>query len=151
LSATAPKPRDIRPEEYRALAELRYHIRRFLNFSEAQARLADVEPQQHQLLLALKALEPSERPTIRNIAARLQIQHNSAVELAQRCVERGLVERRTGDNDKREAALHVTPRGERVLRKLTLVHRRELRSTAPALLRALEALVGAGKRKRKRK
>ena len=33
------------------LAEFRYELRRFHHFSEAAAREADLEPQQHQLLL----------------------------------------------------------------------------------------------------
>ena len=136
-----PRARDIATHEYRALAELRYQVRRFLNFSEAAARGADIEPQQHQLLLVLKGLLKNQRPTIRIIAERLQIQHNSAVELVQRSVERALIERRTGVQDRREASLHVTLRGERVLRALSLAHRDELRSAAPLLVRALEALV----------
>jgi hypothetical protein len=66
----------ISAREYRALAELRYVVRRFLNFSEAAARAAKVEPQQHQLLLALKGLPPGERPTVRTIAERLQLRHS---------------------------------------------------------------------------
>ena len=132
----------IRMSEYRALAELRYQIRRFLNFSEAQARAAHVEPQQHQLLLVLTALGPNEKPNIRAVAERLQIQHNSAVELVKRSVERKLVERRTDLYDRREASLRVTPRGRQVLRRLSLAHRRELRSVAPVLVRELQALVG---------
>jgi len=139
---------DLGATQYRALAELRYQIRCFVNFSEAAARAVDVEPQQHQLLLVLKALRPPERPTIRTVAQRLQIQHNSAVELVKRSVERGLVERRIGKEDRREASLHITTRGGRVLRGLSLSHRSELRSAAPALLKALEALVGHAKRKR---
>jgi len=128
------------------LAELRYQIRRFLAFSEAAARAADVEPQQHQLLLVLKALRPHEKPTIRAVAGRLQIQHNSAVELVKRSVERGLVERRISPEDRREASLHITPAGDRVLRRLSLAHRDELRSAAPVLVKALEALVGRARR-----
>jgi DNA-binding MarR family transcriptional regulator len=135
------QPRDLGARQYRALAELRYQIRRFLTFSEAAARAAGVEPQQHQLLLVLKALGPHERPTVRVVAQRLQIQHNSAVELVKRSVERGLVERRTGKEDRREASLRITPAGDRVLRRLSLAHRAELRSAAPALLEALDALV----------
>jgi len=137
-----PDARDISAREYRALAELRYQIRRFLNFSEAIARAAAVEPQQHQLLLAIRGLPQSQRPTIRAIAERLQIQHNSAVELVQRSVERGLVDRRTGPEDRREASLHLTPRGARLLRRLTVGHRDELRSAAPELVRALDRLFG---------
>lgn len=140
--------REISLTDYRALAELRHQIRRFLNFSEAAAHAVEVEPQQHQLLLVLKALRPRERPTIRLVAERLQIQHNSAVELVKRSVERGLIERRTSRQDRREASLHLTRKGARVVRRLSVAHRSELRSAAPILLRALEALVGA-KRKKK--
>jgi DNA-binding MarR family transcriptional regulator len=144
-----PKPRAIEAKQYRALAELRYRIRRFLAFSEAAARAAGIEPQQHQLLLVLKALRPSERPTVSIAAERLQIRHNSAVDLVKRSVERGLVERRTSKEDRREASLHVSAAGERVLRKLTLAHRSELRSAAPALVRTLEALIGGETRRRR--
>jgi DNA-binding MarR family transcriptional regulator len=142
---------DLRLSEYRALAELRYRIRCFLTFSDVEARAANVEPQQHQLLLVLKALQPTQRPTIRVVAERLQIQHNSAVELVRRAVERGLVERRTGSDDRREARLRVTSRGERLLRRLSLAHRRELRSAAPVLLRALTVLVGRGRTEERKK
>jgi hypothetical protein len=56
--------------DYRALAEFRHQLRRFLMFSEEKARGAGVEPQQHQLLLALKGLSDGERPTIRVLAPR---------------------------------------------------------------------------------
>ncbi len=138
-----PRATDLSAAHYEALAALRYQIRRFLTYSEAAARDADVEPQQHQLLLVLKALRPDERPTIGMVAERLQIQHNSAVELVKRSVERGLVERRTAAEDRREASLRITRAGERLLRRLSLAHRAELRSAAPALLTALEALVGS--------
>ena len=139
----APKTptRDLAAAHYRALAEFRYQIRRFLTFSEAASREAHVEPQQHQLLLVLKGLGPGQRPTIRVVAERLQVQHNTAVELVQRSVERGLVERRTSREDRREASLKITPAGDRLLRRLSLAHRSELRTAAPALARALDALV----------
>jgi DNA-binding MarR family transcriptional regulator len=142
-----PTPRDLDAGQYRALAEVRYQIRRFLSFSEAAVRAAGVEPQQHQLLLVLKALTPEQKPNIRTVAQRLQIQHNSAVELVRRSVERGLVERRTSSLDRREASLHLTPVGQRVLRRLSLAHRSELRSAAPSLVTALEALLAAKWRK----
>ena len=47
---------DISLSDYRALAEFRYQIRRFLHFSEQMARRAGLESQQHQVLLALKGL-----------------------------------------------------------------------------------------------
>jgi len=136
------RKRDLGAGQYRALAELRFQIRRFLTFSEAAARSAGVEPQQHQLLLVLKALAPEERPTVRIVAQRLQIQHNSAVELVKRAIERGLVDRSTGEQDRREAFLELTTAGERVLRRLSVAHRSELRSAAPILREALDTLLG---------
>jgi DNA-binding MarR family transcriptional regulator len=96
----------------------------------------------------IKALRPPERPTIGAIAERLHIQHNSAVELVRRTVQRGFVARRISPEDRREASLHLTPKGVRVLCRLSLAHRSELRSAAPALLEALEALVGRARGKR---
>ncbi len=135
------KAAQISMHEYLALAELRFVVRRFLNFSEAAARAASVEPQQHQLLLALKGMPPESRPTIGRVAERLQVHHNSAVELAQRSIERGLVEGRRNAADRREVLLHIMPEGERLLRRLSLAHRAELRSAGPALARALERLI----------
>lgn len=132
---------DLDASQYRALAELRFRIRCFLTFSENAARAASVEPQQHQLLLVLKALPPDERPTVRVVADRLQIRHNSAVDLVKRTVERGLVERRTSAEDRREASLRLTPAGRRLLRRLSLAHRSELSSAAPALVDALKTIV----------
>ena len=130
--------------EYRAFAEFRYVLRRFLNFSETAARSASIEPQQHQLLLALKGLPADLRPTIRTLAERLQLRHNSTVELAQRSIESGLVQRHPSPLDGREVLLGITARGERLLRSLSIEHRTEMRSAAPALIRSLEALLASG-------
>jgi DNA-binding MarR family transcriptional regulator len=144
-----PTPSRITTREYRALAELRYVVRKFLSFSAEAARAASVEPQQHQLLLAIKGLPPDLRPTISVTAERLQLQHNSAVELVKRSIEHGLLERRGNKNDRREVLLHITPSGERVLRRLSLAHRSELRAAAPVLLQALEEVVGQQHKGRK--
>ncbi|WP_394825442.1 MarR family winged helix-turn-helix transcriptional regulator [Pendulispora albinea] len=134
-------PKAVTLAEYRALAEIRYRIRRFINFSEASARAVGLEPQQHQLLLAIHGLPPEEFPTIGRIAERLQIQHHSAVELVNRSAENGLVKKRPSERDRREVLLEVTPRGRRLLEKLAVAHRTELRSVAPTLLETLAALV----------
>lgn len=123
--------------DYEALAELRYQIRRFLSFSEKVARSAGLEPRQHQLMLALKGLPRKARPTIGELAERLQIQHHSAVELVNRLVAAGHIRRSRGGEDRREVLLFLTPKGEKVLRQLSLHHRTELRSAGPALVAAL--------------
>jgi len=123
--------------DYTSLAELRYQIRCFLSFSEQAARAAGLEPRQHQLLLSLKGLPQEARPTIGEVAERLQIQHHSAVELVNRLAAAGYVRRHRGGDDRREVLLTLTPRGEKVLRDLSLHHRAELRSAGPALVAAL--------------
>jgi DNA-binding MarR family transcriptional regulator len=126
---------------YQSLAEFRYQIRRFLTFSEREARAAGIEPQQHQLLLAIKGLPKGQRPTIGTLAERLQLRHHSAVELVNRLVERRLATRRRSEADGREVLIHVTARGEQLLRRLSLAHKDELRSMGPSLVRALESII----------
>src|SRR4051812_30506674 len=99
--------------DYRALAEIRYRIRRFVNFSEASARKVGLEPQQHQLLLAIRGLEADTPPTIGRLAERLQIQHHSAVELIRRSAAKGLVVKRSDEADRRIVRLEIAPKGRR--------------------------------------
>ena len=123
--------------DYASLAELRYQIRRFLSFSEQAARAAGLEPRQHQLMLGLKGLPRAVRPTIGELAERLQIQHHSTVELVNRLSTAGYIRRTRAGEDRREVLLSLTPKGERVLWDLSLHHRAELRSAGPALVKAL--------------
>ena len=97
--------------DYRALAELRYQVRRFLHFSEGAARAAGLEPRQHQLLLALKGLPAGVAPLVGELAKRLQIQHHSAVELVNRLSAGGYVRRQRGGEDRRQVMVSLTPRG----------------------------------------
>jgi DNA-binding MarR family transcriptional regulator len=122
--------------DYESLAELRYQIRCFLSFSEQAARAAGIEPRQHQLMLSLKGLPRDARPTIGELAERLQIQHHSAVELVNRLAAAGFIRRSRGE-DRREVLLELTSKGEKVLRELSLHHREELRSAGPTLVKAL--------------
>ena len=132
---------NISQAEYRALAEFRYELRRFLHFSEQAARAAGLEPRQHQLLLAIKGLPEQKNTSVGELAERLQIQHHSTVELVNRMVERGLLERRRDESDQRRVLVGLTPYGEEVLKKLSLLHRMELRTTGPALVQVLNALI----------
>jgi len=135
--------RDVTLAEYRALAEFRHALRRFLAFSAAVARAGGLEPQQHQLLLALRGLPGGAEATIGALAARLGIRHHSAVELVDRMEAHGLVRRARGASDRRRVLVRLAPRGHGLLLRLTLAHRAELRSTGPALVRALGQLVRA--------
>src|ERR1700719_1739962 len=131
--------------DYQSLAELRYQIRRFLHFSEQAARKANVEPHQHQLLLALKGLPENMRPTIGILADRLQIRPHSAVELVNRLSKAGLVRRRRDRDAGRAVLLEPTTESESVLRNLSLHHRAELQTAGPALMAALQGVLKPAK------
>ena len=132
---------DISVIDYQALAEFRYQIRRFLRFSEQAARATGLVPQQYQFLLALKGLPNGKKATISELAERLQIKHHSTVELIDRLVERDLIRRSRDDQDQRRVIIHLTSHGEQLLKKLSLLHRKELQSTGPILVRTLKALI----------
>lgn len=132
---------EITLSQYQSLAEFRYQLRRFLHFSEQAARSVGLEPQQHQLLLTLKGLPQGRPATVSEVAKRLQIQHHSTVELIDRMVDKNLLERSRDENDQRKVIIHLTPYGEEVLRKLSLLHRTELRSSGPELVRALNSVI----------
>lgn len=133
-------PRDLSAADYRALADFRYQIRRFLHFSETAARQEGIEPQHHQMLLALCAHgEPG--PTVGEVAERLLIQHHSAVGLIDRMEARGLVERIHTGKDRRQVQISLTTEGRETLRRLSELHQDELRRTGPLLVNALERVL----------
>jgi DNA-binding MarR family transcriptional regulator len=127
--------------DYRALAEFRYQIRKFLSFSQHAARAVGIDPQQHQLLLAVRGIPQGIKPSIRTLAERLQIRHHSAVELIDRSAAHGLVQRQRDGLDRRQVTIHLTPKGERVLSELSLHHRDELRTAGRELARVLRSII----------
>lgn len=131
---------DLSPGAFQQLAEFRYRIRQFLHFSEEAARAHGIEPQQHQLLLALKGLPPGARPTIGTLSSRLCLKHHSTVELVDRLVERGAVTRHHNKEDRREVLVALTARGERLLRSVSVLHWQELQAAGPTLSEALQAI-----------
>ncbi len=141
--------RTMRTLNYEALAAFRYELRRFLNFSERAAREAGIEPQQHQALLVIKALPDGQEATIGVLAERLQIQHHSAVELADRLEVANLSKRSRSQDDRREVLLRLTPKGERILRRLTVCHQAELNAARRELLNALRHATGSSRHGKK--
>lgn len=142
MSALArPRAGDL-ASDIRALAAFRYEIRKFLAFSEAAARREGLEPQQHQLLLAVSGLPPALRPTIGVIAERLCVQPHTAVALVDKLEEGSLLSRVRDDDDRRRVLLRLTPAGHRVLRRLSALHREQLRSIGPRLVLALRTILG---------
>jgi DNA-binding MarR family transcriptional regulator len=139
--------RTIPAAEYRQLAEFRYRVRRFLHFSEEVARSKGIEPQQHQLMLAIKGLARGERPNLTTLSQRLCLRHHSAVELVDRLEKRGAVTRRHSGRDRREVFVELTARGEELLRQLSALIRQELMVTGPALSASLQAVLAQSPRR----
>ncbi len=137
--------------DYRSLAQFRYELRRFLNLAEQAARNAGIEPQQFQALLAIKGLPDGCDPTVGALAERLQIHHNSTVELVNRLEFQGLLKRVRSRNDRRAVLLRITGRGQKIVRRLALPHRAELLSAGHAILRALRKALGNGGKARDRR
>ena len=127
--------------EYCALAQFRHLIRRFLHFSETAVHRVGLEPQQHQALLAIRALDPPPGPPISKLATFLLLRHHSAVGLVDRLESRGLVIRTRGIDDRREVRVCLTASGEELLERLSIQHRDELRIAVPALVQALSTLL----------
>lgn len=123
------------------MGAFRHQIRQFLHFSEEASRAEDLEPQQHQLMLAIRVLDEPVGPTIGQLAEYLFIRHHSAVGLVDRLEERRLVERVRGREDHRQVRVRLTARGKEKLRKLSELHQAELGSSGPLLVSALTALL----------
>jgi DNA-binding MarR family transcriptional regulator len=141
------KGKNLRPltePEYLALGEFRYQLRRFLRNMEESTRLLGANPQQYQLVLAIKGLPRDQEPTISHLAERMQLNHNSMVELADRCEEHNLLRRTRSATDRRQVTLSILPEGEALLRKLGVAARQELRETGPSLIEAIFGLTGDG-------
>src|SRR6185503_12958111 len=127
--------------DFKSMAELRYQIRRFLRFSETAARQAGIEPQQHQLMLAVRGLPDNLKPTIGVLAERMQLQHHSTVELIDRLVDRGFLCRLRSTDDRRQVLVKLTHEGEKFLKSLSLHHLEELQSTGPKFVKILQGLI----------
>ncbi|HXT45658.1 MAG TPA: MarR family winged helix-turn-helix transcriptional regulator [Pseudonocardiaceae bacterium] len=120
-------------QDFEALAQFRFGIRRYLRFSEEAVRRDGLTPQQYQLLLALKGFPGREWATVRELADRLQLRHHSVVELVNRAQRQGLIERAADPSDGRAVRVLLTKAGERILARLSALHRDELQRMGAAL------------------
>ena len=133
-------PRTITDDEYRALASIRFALRRFFAFSEEVAVSVGLTPQQYQALLAIRAHAGPEKITVGELATRLFIRPHSAVGLVDRLEARGYVARKPTLHDRRMVCLALTFSGEKALNALASTHRAELLRMRPEVITLLEAL-----------
>jgi DNA-binding MarR family transcriptional regulator len=127
--------------EYRALAELRYRIRHFIQEGDAAAQRSNLEPQQYLMLLAIRGLPQGAIATIRTLAERMAVKHHSAVELIDRLESHGLVRRIRSHGDKREVRVSLLPRGSKLLERVARERLSELKASGVALADAITLLV----------
>jgi DNA-binding MarR family transcriptional regulator len=127
--------------EYRALAELRYRIRHFLQEGDAAAQRSNLEPQQYLMLLAIRGLPQGAVATINTLAERMALKHHSAVELIDRLESHGLVRRSRSGGDKREVRVSLQAQGSKLLERVARERLGELQASGAALANAISALV----------
>ena len=139
---TDRKPRAVRGEQlmYESLARFRFALRQFLAFSEATTSKAGVTPQQYQALLVVQTPISGGEVTIRDVADQLLLQHHGGVQLIDRLVAMGLVERRRSELDRRKVIVSMTEQGIALLRRLASAHRDELLKQEPLLAESLARL-----------
>ena len=115
-------------KDFEVLSEFRYHMHRFMRFSEEAAHAEGTTPQQYLVMLHIKGFPGREWATIGELAERLQLQPHGVVALVSRCEAGGLVRRKTSEQDRRQVEVHLQEKGARLLTRLAALHRAELKS-----------------------
>jgi DNA-binding MarR family transcriptional regulator len=123
------RSRSLGDDEFQQLLAFRDGLRRFLHWSEEEAKAVGLTSPQHQLLLAIRG--HGSAPSIREVAEHLLLRHHSAVELVDRAANAGLVRRIADPDDQRIVRLQLTRQGESKLRQLSATHLEELSRLRP--------------------
>jgi DNA-binding MarR family transcriptional regulator len=131
-------------EDYRRLLQLRTGLRRFLRWSEHQARASGLTAAQHQLLLAVRGHPDPRGPTVGDVAGYLVLRHHSAVGLVDRAEAAGLLVRGQDPEKLSAVRLRLTDEGARRLEGLSRLHLEELAHLAPTMQALWEALEREG-------
>ncbi len=129
----------LKDEDYRTLAAVRAAIRGFAHFTEQVVQTAGLTPQQHQVLVALRASENGEI-SIGDLAKTLMLRHHSVSGLADRLEGLGLVDRARSKEDRRVVVLRLTSKARNLMSSLSRTHRDELRRIRPLLISLLSQL-----------
>ena len=122
----------LKDTDYRTLALVRAELRAFAHFTERSTGSVGLTPQQHQVLLAIRASD-DQQLTIGELARIMLLKPHSISGLADRLEGLGLVERAPGQGDRRRVNLTLTDKAKGLLASLGQVHRAELRRIRPLL------------------
>jgi DNA-binding MarR family transcriptional regulator len=127
----------------KSLAEFRFQMRKFLNFSEAASERCGIPAQQYQLMQVIASVPEGQQASITYLAERMILRHNSTVELVDRAERAGLVRRESDPKDMRRSLVQLTTQGHEILERLVAEHLRELAPLCDHLIDALRELQGA--------
>src|SRR3954454_17533187 len=139
------------PLRLRRLAEFRYQLRKFLSVSETISESSGISVQQYQLLQVVATVPEDRGASISYLAERMFLRHNSAVELVDRAVRSGLVQRQSDEEDLRRSLVVLTPEGSAILDRLVTDHLAQLDKNGNTIMRAMELLLASGRRPREPK
>lgn len=135
---------DLRDVDFQRLLQFRTNLRRFLHWSEEQARDAGVTPAHHQLMLAVRGHPDPRGPSIGELADYLTLRHHSAVGLVDRAEAAGLVRRVPDAEHPGTVRVTLTALGDERLEALSAAHLDELSRLAPVMGSLWEALLPTG-------
>jgi DNA-binding MarR family transcriptional regulator len=119
--------------DFEHLLTLRTGLRRFLNWTEQEAKCAGIRPGQYQLLLAIKGHPDPAGPTTGEVASYLVLRHHSAVGLIDRAIAAGLVTREANPANPSSVRLALTRIGIEKLDELSETHLEEIKHLAPVM------------------
>jgi DNA-binding MarR family transcriptional regulator len=119
------RSRSLSDADFERLLDFRDGLRRFVHWSETEAKRLGLTPAQHQLLLAIRG-HRGNAPSIGDVAEHLLLRHHSVVELVDRAEAAGFVHRAVDADDQRVVRLGLTAKGDRVLATLSASHIEEL-------------------------
>lgn len=122
---------ELTDEDFAQLLAFRSGLRRFLHWSEQQAKGAGLTGAQYQLLLAIRGNDGA--PSVREVAEHLMLRHHSVVELVDRAERAGLVQRMPDSDDHRVVRLALTAEGHDRMASLASAHIEELSRLRPQL------------------
>jgi DNA-binding MarR family transcriptional regulator len=125
--------RKLTDRDFEQLLDLRASLRRFLRWSENQARAIGLTSTQHQLLLAVRGHRDPHGPTIGEVARYLALRPHSAVGLVDRAVAAGLVERVPDPERRGKVRVKLTSTGAARLEELAAVHLEKISGLAPSM------------------
>jgi DNA-binding MarR family transcriptional regulator len=141
MSPRSSSSKMLKASDFRKHAEFRHWLRKFLSTSEANARNAGLGASQYNLMLAVKGLPENSQPNISTVADRLMVESHSVVELVDRCVKGGLMERFREGSDQRLVFVRLTELGNEVVERIAIKNREEIMDALPSLMEFLKSLL----------